>query len=258
MKKIIVVFMTVFSIGCATNPYKDYYNDTTGGKFRRGELGPSPVQPELRKGSDKNNDIMSMMEDNYLALGYSTFSAGDVGFNGAIKQAKLVGADVVLVYSNYLNAVTGNMPMSVPDSQTTYTNVSGQVGNSNYSGSGYSTTYGTKTMNIPYSVDRYDYFAGYWMKMPAPKFGARVTDLTPEKRAEIGSNSGVLVIAVVKGSPAFKGDILAGDVIRKINKMEIASQDDYINALSKMAGKVTVEIIRSGKPKKISMALAQN
>jgi len=50
--------------------------------------------------------------------------------------------------------------------------------------------------------------------MKPPIFGTHIKDLTPEIRQQIGSNKGMLVYAVIKGSPAFEADILKGDVLK--------------------------------------------
>ena len=49
-----------------------------------------------------------------------------------------------------------------------------------------------------------------------------VNDLTDDLRKQLGSNRGVVVNVVVKGSPAFNADIMRGDIITQINK-EIVS-----------------------------------
>jgi len=45
---------------------------------------------------------------------------------------------------------------------------------------GYTTSYGSKTTCILYTVDRSDYLASYWIKMKPPIFGTHIRDLTPE------------------------------------------------------------------------------
>jgi len=95
-----------------------------------------------------------------------------------------------------------------------YGSAYGYGGYASYSGTAYTTTYGSKTTYIPYTVHRSDYLATYWIKMKPPIFGTHIKDLTPEIRQQIGSNKGMLVYAVIKGSPAFEADILKGDVLK--------------------------------------------
>ena len=55
---------------------------------------------------------------------------------------------------------------------------------------------------LPYSVDRYDYAATFWAKSKLLPLGVHVNDLTDDLRKQLGSNRGVVVNVVVKGSPA--------------------------------------------------------
>jgi len=64
----------------------------------------------------------------------------------------------------------------------------------------------------------------------------------------IGSNKGVVVIAVVKGSPAFAADILRGDILKRIGDQEILGFQTFSEATELYAGKkVTVIFLRDSK-----------
>jgi len=194
-----------------------------------------------------------MLEDGHGLVGISSFNGTDnVNVNTALKQATRVHASVVLVYSKYTNTVSGTMPWTAPDTQRSTTTLSGNVigpgGMATYSGNASSTTHGTRTTYIPYSDNRYDYFASYWIKLKPPVLGVHVRELTAELKQKIGSNKGVVVIAVMKRSPAFSADILRGDVLRKIGDTEILDQKTFGEATKQYAGKkVAVRFIRDGK-----------
>jgi hypothetical protein len=194
-----------------------------------------------------------MLEDGYNLVGISLFNGGkNVNVNAALEQATKVHASVVLVYSKYTHTLSGSIPLTLPDTQTSTTTLSGNVmdpgGSVSYSGSAYSTTYGTKTTYIPYSVQRFDYFAAYWIKLKPPVFGVYVQELSAELRQKIGSNKGVVVIAVVKGSPAFYADILRGDILKQIGNHEIFDPKIFVEVSSRYAGKkVEVKCLRDGK-----------
>ncbi len=101
---------------------------------------------------------------------------------------------------------------------------------------------------MPYSVNRYDYFASYWIKLKPPVFGVHVRELSPELKQKIGSNKGVVVIAVEKGSPAFAADILRGDILKRIGNQEVLDPKTFSETTSQYAGKkVTVIFLRDGK-----------
>ena len=182
-----------------------------------------------------------MYEDGYVMIGYSSFNAGEVDENEAISQAKKVHASVVYIYTNYTNTNSGAMPLTLPSTTTSTTTFN--------SGTAYTTTRGTSTTYIPYHTRRYDYVATYWVKINPKKIllGTRIADLTTEARQEIGSNKGMMVVAVINGSPAFDADIIRGDILRKIGDIDIYNGETYTEALERYKGQsVTVLISRKG------------
>ena len=215
-------------------------------------------------GSNVDADAQKMFEDGYDLVGFSSFNAGEVDKGKLIAQARKVKAEVVVFYSQYTNTLSGVMPLTLPDNHTvttTYTgnsNISGNVygsrgGWANYSGTGSSfgtantTIYGSKTTYIPYSQNRYDYMASYWIKMKKPIFGVLAIDLTSEQRSKIGTNKGAFVYGVVKGSPAFMADIFKGDIIKKINEDDVKDTADLVLKTDTNFGKkVTVTLVRDG------------
>lgn len=254
IKKLLLIGAIALLIqGCAA-PFSKFYYDRTGGV----DITTAPAvvlsegKPKLFRGNKEEDDSLKMLEDGYALIGYSSFNAGNVDENGAISQAKKVHASVVIIYSKYTNTVSGTMPLALPDTQTSSTSIYGSAhgsgGYATYSGNAYTTTYGTKTTYIPYSVRRSDYMATYWVKLKPPTFGTHLKELTTEARQQIGSNKGMLINAVIKGSPAFHADIFRGDVLRRIGSVEIYSSESFQEALTKYQGQsVPVVIYRNGK-----------
>jgi hypothetical protein len=247
---IAVSVLLVLLQGCST-PFAEFYHDNTGDV----DLSKAPAvelptgKPQLFRGNHPEQDTLRMLEDNYRLIGYSSFNAGDVNESDAIAQAKKISAAVVILYSQYTGSVSGSMPLTLPDTTTSSTSMLGSAygpgGYASYSGTAYTTTYGTKTTYIPYTVHRSDYLATYWIKMKRPIFGVHIQELTPEIKKQIGSNKGVLIQAVIKGSPAFDADILKDDVLKQIGDIEVFDGDSYQKALSKYEGKeADVFIIR--------------
>lgn len=253
-KTLLIAAVIMFIQGCAA-PYSKFYFDQTGGAdlTKDNKVIITNEEPKLYRGSDQEKDALAMSENGYVMVGYSSFNAGNVDENGAITQAKKVHASVVLVYSEYTNTVSGVMPLTLPDTQTSTTSLYGNAygsggGWANYSGTATTTTYGSKTTYIPYSVNRSDYLATYWVKLKPLMLGVQVQDLTPEIRSELQSNKGVVVAVVIKGSPAFKADILKGDVIRSIGDTEIYDTQSFSDSVSKYQGqKAVLTIYRNGK-----------
>jgi S1-C subfamily serine protease len=79
-------------------------------------------------------------------------------------------------------------------------------------------------------------------------FGFFPKELTTDLRQKIGSNKGMLVFAVRKGSPAFQADILAGDIVKKIGDIEMIDLKSVDDAAGVNACKqVTILLLRDGK-----------
>jgi hypothetical protein len=139
--------------------------------------------------------------------------------------------------------------LTVPNTQTSYH--SGSIygsggGYGSYSGS--STTYGTSTTYMPYHVNRSDYYATFWVKAKPLSLGAYFDNLTDELRRKVESNKGVYIRVVVKDSPAFNADLLNGDIIRKLNNIEVANASHFGNLIAENKGQqIELEIFRNDK-----------
>jgi uncharacterized protein YcfL len=253
MKKILIVIMLFILCGCASPFSQNYYDQTRGLDLTKVPFVVIPTEePKLFRGSNPQKDMQSMLENGYQIIGYSSFNAGNVDINGALRQAKQAHASIVLLYSQYTDTASGSLPLMFPKTQTTtssmYGSAYGSGGYASYSGTGYTTTYGTQTIYFPYSVRRYDYLATYWIKLKPPVLGAHTQNLTTELRQAIQSNKGVVVHAVIKGSPAFYADILKGDILKKIADIEIYDVKTLQQALIQHQGqRVSIKILRNGK-----------
>lgn len=254
MRKILLLFFILFCTGCV-NPYLKFYTDKTNGAdlaTMPGVILPS-VAPLIYSGTNVRDDEIDMLEKGFMLLGYSSFNgANDDNNNSAVEQGEKVNAEIVLFYKIYTNTINGSYTLTLPDTQTTTTNTSGNVyagGDvGSYSGSSTSTTYGTKTSEIPYSVARYDYVATYWIRLKPKPFGAYLKDIPSDLTQQIGTNKGALVYAVVKNSPAFMAEVLRGDVIKTINDNEIIDSKDALRVIKIYIGKnISISLLRNGK-----------
>lgn len=245
MKNFIILLFMLIVFGCAVNPYYQFYNDQTNGA----DLATLPnviltdKEPKIFKGNNIDSDFQNMCENGFLSIGYSSFNAGQIGSDKAISHAKNIKAEVVIVYSEYTNTVSGSIPLTLPNTETSTTTTSGNLwGVGSYDEISTTTTNKSETYNIPYNVNRYDYFASFWVKTKELTFGVHFRDLKTDERRLIGSNKGVVITAVVNNSPAFMADILANDVIKQIGDFEIINFDSCPKAIQKYKGK-SVKII---------------
>jgi len=249
-----IACLLVIILYSCMSPFYQFYFDLTGGNDIRKNpnLEIVNVEPKLFRGNNQEEDTQKMLENGYILIGYSSFNAGNVSENGAIYQAKNVHASIVILYSKYTNTVSGVLPLTLPDRKTSTTNVQGNVygsgGSATYSGTATTTTRGTKTTYIPYNVQRSDYLATYWIKNKNIILGLRVVSLTNELRREIGSNKGLLIQAVIIGSPAYRADLFSGDILKKIGNIDMYDFESFDKALDQYKGKtVDLVIFRNGE-----------
>ncbi len=235
---------------CA-NPYSQFYNDQRGGR----SLGEFPItdryegEPQIYSTSDQERDGQSLREKGYVLIGSSSFNSGAVDFKQAVRHAKKVGAALILIQSQYTDTVTVTSHHSG--------NVHGSGGYGSYSGTSTTTLPGeSATHQIPYSVDLYDYNATFWAKSKPHSLGVHANDLTDDMRREIGSNRGVVVKVVVTGSPAFRADIMSGDIITKINDEVISDAQGFDATIARYAGqKVVLHTYRGGLEREVPLRL---
>lgn len=261
MKKLLLVLLGIFLVGgCGGGrPYSQYYHDLIQGGDTS-SLIFATEEPKILIGTNPDVDLISGLEEGYVPIGYSSFTGPQFNQNQAIDQAKQLKASLVVVYSKYLDTQSGVKPVVLPDVKTSTSSAQSTAYGSAFGSGGYAsgsatafgtgttTTYGTKTIYKPYVIDRFEQGAVYWVKRKEGLLGVVPRDLPPELRQKIGSNKGVLVVAVLKRSPAFSADILRGDVIKKINNIEIIDlkHGQQITA-SNANKKVSITLLRDGK-----------
>lgn len=88
-------------------------------------------------------------------------------------------------------------------------------------------------------------------KKPVPFIGASLQTLTPEiaDRLGVSGTEGSVVVSVVYGSPAYKADLRAYDVITGMDGTAYKDNQSLIDAIQKksVGDKVTLNVIRNGE-----------
>jgi len=223
LRRLPVLFIALFLAGCADG-YKQFYQPIPQSPqdAQSRQLVPFKGEPRIAISSgNAAEDYRRMFEDNYGPIGFSSFIGPAADQALALAQAKKVGAAVVVVSARYQNTVSGALPITTPTSQTSYSSGtvnaygSGGFATGNYTGT--TTTYGSQTSYIPYSVDRYDQMAIYFGPLERKGVGFRLIPLTAEQHQALGTNKGLKIDAIAKESPAFKADILPGDIVLEVN-----------------------------------------
>jgi membrane-associated protease RseP (regulator of RpoE activity) len=240
--------------GCMANGYAKFYTPNasiTADDIAARRLAPAPDDPELVHGDDPKVDVPAAQADGYLIVGASSFHGPQASDANAVAQAKVVGADRVLVFGKYMGTSQSVVPITTPTTQTSFTtgsaNVFGSGGMATAFGSATTTSYGTQTNYIPVSIDRYDYLAVYLVKVRY-LLGANFRNLTNEEAQAAGTVNGVTIVNVVHGSPAADVGLLPGDsIIIADGKAVIDGKQLNEFLMGRQGRSISFTIIRSGK-----------
>jgi serine protease Do len=89
--------------------------------------------------------------------------------------------------------------------------------------------------------------------------GVRPQELTEELTAQFGAEKGALISEVTEDSPAEKAGIKTGDVVTRINGLEIRDARHRLLTISKFAPntEVSVDLLRNGKTETVKVKLAR-
>lgn len=88
----------------------------------------------------------------------------------------------------------------------------------------------------------------------APRLGVTLMDMTKLLARYYNAGSGVIVSAVVDGSPAHRAGLQVGDVIRAVDGQGIGSQTDLSYVLGGANGSLTLDIVRYKRPLTVTVS----
>lgn len=242
--KMLVLIAAVGTLaGCAANPFGKYYTSYLPDHSDLVSL-PKGEEPKLIDKGDSTRTLVGMCEQGYILVGQSSFNGGVVSKSKALDEAKKIGASVVLFYSQYTNTENSQIPLILPSTQTSDTSAYGMIGSRPIFGQSTTSTYGTQTIYIPHTVQRYNYLATFWKKNAKPlETGLRLHGMTSQERREIGGNIGFKVTCVITGSPAFYANVLRGDVIERMGDIDLRVKSDLRRAAVKYKGASTTILL---------------
>jgi S1-C subfamily serine protease len=90
-------------------------------------------------------------------------------------------------------------------------------------------------------------------------FGAKFSDINDEMAEKLGldSQDGVVIMEVIKDSPAAKAGIKQGDVVKKLDDKPINAKEDFVTIMraSKPDQQLKVSIIREKQPQDLTVTL---
>lgn len=267
MKKSILSFLLgvniiLFINGCASSGYKDfytrYYNDSDE-EFRKKypelEFLKEGEEPLVYRTNDFKKDMILLNSRRYFPIGKSSFNGEFEGEKAIIEQAKSIGAKIALYEWKYTDTQTNSGVIMLPKNNYSTSTFNGNAGGTMYSGT--LNTQSTGTQMIPYTNTqrRYDQTAVFFVKSNGIyNFGtAKSYEISRDERINIGSN-GVKIRVIIENTPAYKSDLMVGDIVTEINSHKINNIDDYNKLTEKCVSSknnCTLKVYRKGKEKNI-------
>jgi len=270
MRGLLVTVGLTFWASCQ-NPYTQFYTDQVPPgeeKWLQPHTGEAQFVPVPDAALAAT--VRQYNRQGYEVIGASAFEAAAKNYRPALRaKAKEVQADIVLLSQAYAGTVSGVIPLTTyQPGQVSTTYNSGQVNanahgsggyanaTANYSGT--STTVGPATSTttyIPYNVTRNTYNA-LFLRRRYFVAGWNSVPLTDDQRHQLQRNTGVMLEYVVDGSPAFRANILSGDILLAIDDIEFGGISEVSDIILRKAGQsVDLTIVREGVVKHIKLKL---
>lgn len=248
---VIVLSSSLLLAGCVNN-FEESYQGQANARLLPNYV-PSTEEIKIISTTDLSKDEKILMKRGYVMIGKSSFQAntGTVREDALLDHAKKVGAQVVLIKSVVTGTVNKVMALSTPTSSTSYTSANahayGSGGYANAYGNSTTTTYGSETSYIPYTISRSSVGAEFFALFKT-QLGVFPTDLTDEEKKAIGQNGGIKVFEIVDNSPAYFSNILPDDLIVSVNGKQVGNREDFLEKVSNLpVGMNKFELIRNNQ-----------
>lgn len=237
--------------GCA-NGYREFYTpaaDVRPEAISSIRVSAPPPIPAIERAlfSDRDALMAKYRKRGYLVIGESSFNTGErVSDDQALKQGQAVGADLVLIFlPQYTRSVTSSKPLTTPTMNTSYT--TGPGGLVPPYSNATTGAYGRNTTYVPFTADHYDYGAIYFVKRRL-RIGAFVRNLNELERQLLQTNQGVVVMTIVNDSPAYKADILPGDMITAMDGERVTNHEGFTRMAAERKGRMIIfSLVRQGR-----------
>lgn len=255
--RIFAVLAIVASFAVAAgDPYKDFYEKSpwvpNGARALPGYVEFNG-DPEIRTSADPASVDDEMARAGYVEIGRSIFNAttGEIYRRKLQKHMSRIGAHAAVVISQYSHTNAGTRTVITPNNSTTISQGSatayGSGGSANAYGSSTSTTLGMSAQVVPTTESRSNVMVRFFARVKH-SVGLYFVPLSDVQRQELQTNQGVVVAALVDGSPAYRANVLKGDLLLRIGDVPMFGKDDWDAAIAKYAGtSPEFEFMRAGE-----------
>ncbi len=162
MKKMLGVAFLVLciqTVQATENLYEQHYKAQNSVNLKSMQTNP---ETEMYISNHSDEDNISMLETGYDMIGSIGFEAGSIAPSLALKHAKSIKADVVLVCSKYASkkSALSKLVMIKEAAKTT----------------------GEVNSEVMEDEEAYQYYASYWAKLPMPLLGLHVIKLKHKEK----------------------------------------------------------------------------
>lgn len=253
---LLVCWMLVATGSASANDWEKFYQPVTGMSI---PIVPSNSPPTvLSLPGDWDATVLDMWRKGYAVIGVFTFNSSNSKTSDAIKLAVKLKASHVVIGTELSSSQTTSIPITSPTAQTSYTNgnvaVSGSAGFASGNYSSTTTTYGSQTLYVPITVNRFNKAAIYFGPLAKRGVGILFRGPNGNEVTKFETRHLLVVRAVREGSPADSANILDGDTIISINGSP-AGIDSLQVAVAK-GSSISFQLDRNGARRDIEVTMS--
>lgn len=237
--------------GCINN-FAEFYQGQADARLIPTYV-PSTEEVRIISTNDLAKDEKILIRQGFMPIGRSSFNAntGTVTRDSLVQHAQKIGAQVVLLKSVVTGTENRVMALNTPTTSTSYTTSNAQAygsgGYANAYGNSTTTTYGSQTNYIPYTISRSAVGAEFFAKFKI-KLGISPQDLTDDDKKDIGQNGGVKIFEIIDNSPAYFANVLPDDIVVSVNDKPVGNSADFLEKVKNLPnGTNKFEFIRNKK-----------
>lgn len=258
MKLPVLLLLAASLGGCAASGYRQHYEPHQPPPADARYLGENEAPLVVRVAPDAYADTVQRYRSRgHAVLGSATFSGRAEPRRAALAQARRVRATVVVLTSRYSGTATEIVPLHVPGTDLVPVHGVATIEGRRVPVRSYQAIYTTHVVPMATQVHLYDHVAAFLVRREAvPPAGLELTALTPPLRRLHERNSGAVVDVVHEDSPAFRADVLEGDLIVAVDGEPVASvaaAEAALAAAARRGGPLTLRLIREKAVRELTL-----
>jgi hypothetical protein len=259
MKMFLFIISIFILTGCANNYSKFYTQQVDPKTLINVQFLDTSQEPRIIRTNNINRDVRSLMAKMYIPFGHSSFNGGYEDDVKLISFAKELRASIVIQSVQYSETQTSVVPFMMPNTNTTQMSGLVRSGNNYGTYSGTATSYGSAVVPLTSHQRRYNQEAVFLVRsLEKPRIGFIMRDLNEVERKQMQRNQGVYVDIIIEDSPAFKSNLLEGDIIIEASSVIVKNTPHILQLIQEIPPSTkafNLLIIRNGTEKSLQIML---